>query len=354
MTLTASGILSTRSSLTARSSEPSSITLAHGGGGRLTQQLIEEHFLPRFTNATLRAMLDSALIPAHGRLAFTTDGFVVQPIFFPGGDIGRLAVCGAVNDLAAVGAEPLWLAASFILEEGLPFDQLDQILDSMAATAREAGIVLVAGDTKVVERGAGDRIYIVTSAIGEPRLDPSPQPCLIRPGDAILVSGFLGEHGIAVLQAREHFFDELPVVSDCAPLWPLVRGLAEAGVTPHALRDPTRGGLATVVAELSCACGLAFSLDEDTIPVRGPVQTACEILGLDPLYLANEGKLVVVLPEALAERALEILRSCPLGRDACRIGAVLEDTSGLALLRSRIGGTRILESLSGEQLPRIC
>jgi hydrogenase expression/formation protein HypE len=338
------------------------VTLAHGGGGRLTQQLVEEHFLPRFSNPTLersgadplRAMLDSALLEAHGPLAFTTDGFVVRPIFFPGGDIGRLAVCGAVNDLASVGAEPLWLAASFILEEGMPFDQLDRVLDSMAATAREAGIVLVAGDTKVVERGAGDHIYIVTSAIGQLRLDPPPQPSLIRSGDAILVSGFLGDHGIAVLQAREHFFDEVPVASDCAPLWPLVQALAEAGVTPHALRDPTRGGLATVVAELSAARGLAFLLDEDTIPVRGPVQAACEMLGLDPLYLANEGKLVVVLPEVQAKRALETLRSYPLGRDACRVGIVLEDTNGLALLRSRIGGTRILESLSGEQLPRIC
>jgi hydrogenase expression/formation protein HypE len=330
------------------------ITLAHGGGGRLTQLLIEEHFLPRISSVPLREMLDSALLETQGRLAFTIDAFVVRPIFFPGGDIGRLAVCGAVNDLAAVGARPRWLAASFILEEGLLLTDLDRVLDSMGQTAKEAGIELVAGDTKVVERGAGDQIYIAVSALGEVVFDPPPHPHRIQPGDAVLVTGFLGDHGIAVLQARERFFEDMPVQSDCAPLWTLVEGLHHGSVEVHALRDPTRGGLATVVSELASSSRLAILLDEDTIPVREPVQAACAMLGLDPLYLANEGKLVVVVPGDLAERALRTLQGMSLARDARRIGTVLADSSGLALLRSRIGGTRILESLRGEQLPRIC
>lgn len=330
------------------------VTMAHGSGGKLTQELIEEHFWPRFTNPALDSFLDSSILEVQREIAFTTDAFVVKPIFFPGGTIGKLAVCGTINDLASVGAQPVYLSASFILEEGLTWKELDAVLDSMAEAANEAKVKLVAGDTKVVERGAGDKIYISTSGIGYPKVDPVPQPRRMENGDAILITGSIGNHGLAVLQARNSFFTNLPVESDCAPLWGLVEALLTAKIPIHAMRDPTRGGLATVASELAQASQLAVTLQEDRIPIDAPVQAACDMLGLDPLTLANEGKLVIIVPYAAVNEALSVLHRHRYGRRAERIGDVQCQPEGLALLRSRIGGTRILESLSEELLPRIC
>ncbi len=330
------------------------ITLAHGGGGKLTEELVRKHFLPPFRNQELVELLDSAVISAPGLLAFTTDAFVVRPIFFPGGDIGKLAVCGAVNDLAAVAAQPLFLSASFIIEEGLPLAVLDRLLDSMATTSREVSLKLVCGDTKVVEKGAGDQLYISTSAIGIVKQNPPPAPRLIQEGDDIVLSGRVGEHELAVLQARENFFQELDVLSDCAPLWPLVEILLREGVEIHAMRDPTRGGLATVAAELARSSNLALILEEDKIPIGATVQSACNMLGLDPLYLANEGKMLFIVPGRAGERVQAILRSHPLSRDTRVIGEVRKCPEGAALLRGKTGGTRLLESIAGELLPRIC
>jgi hydrogenase expression/formation protein HypE len=330
------------------------ITLQHGSGGRPTQELIERLILPRFSSPALRQLLDSALVECSGRIAFTTDAFVVRPIFFPGGDIGKLAVSGAVNDLAAVAAEPLFLAASFVLEEGLEVEELDRVLESMSKTCKEAGIALVAGDTKVVEKGAGDKIYISTSAIGVRKQNPDPQPALISPGDVIIVTGPIGEHGMAVLQARENFFRDLELESDCAPIWPLIDSLLKAGLKISAMRDPTRGGLATTLSELARDSRLCLQVDEGKIPIGKTVQAACDMLGLDPMYLACEGRMVIVLPQESAGRALEVLRGHPLAQNAALIGECLGEPQKVALLSTRIGGRRILQPLSGEQLPRIC
>ena len=330
------------------------ITLQHGSGGRPTQELIERLILPRFSSPALRQLLDSALVECSGRIAFTTDAFVVRPIFFPGGDIGKLAVSGAVNDLAAVAAEPLFLAASFVLEEGLEVEELDRVLESMSKTCKEAGIALVAGDTKVVEKGAGDKIYISTSAIGVRKQNPDPQPALISPGDVIIVTGPIGEHGMAVLQARENFFRDLELESDCAPIWPLIDSLLKAGLKISAMRDPTRGGLATTLSELARDSRLCLQVDEGKIPIGKTVQAACDMLGLDPMYLACEGRMVIVLPQESAGRALEVLRGHPLAQNAALIGECLGEPQKVALLQTRIGGRRILQPLSGEQLPRIC
>jgi hydrogenase expression/formation protein HypE len=330
------------------------ITLAHGSGGKPTQDLIENHILPRFGNPALKQLLDSALLECPGRIAFTSDAFTVRPIFFPGGDIGKLAVSGSVNDLAALAAEPLFLSASFILEEGLEIGELDEVLESMSKTCAETGIALVTGDTKVVEKGAGDKLYIASSAIGIRRQNPDPHPSLISPGDAILITGPVGDHEIAVLQAREHFFRELELESDCAPLWPLIKSLLAAGLKVKAMRDPTRGGLATVLAELARASRLCLQIEESRVPVKSSVLAACEMLGLDPLYLACEGRMVIIVSEESAQEALTILRAHPLGAQAAIIGEVLEKPEGRALLSTRIGGRRILAPLSGEQLPRIC
>jgi len=330
------------------------ITLAHGSGGRPTQDLIERHILPRFDSTPLKQLLDSALLECSGRLAFTTDAFVVHPIFFPGGDIGKLAVSGSINDLAAVAAEPLFLSASLILEEGLEVEELDRVLESMSRTCKEAGVALVTGDTKVVEKGAGDKLYISTSAIGVRRQIPDPQPALISPGDAILVTGPIGEHGMAVLQARESFFCNLELQSDCAPVWPLIDSLLKAGLKINAMRDPTRGGLATTLAELARESGLCLQAEEDKIPIGETVRAACDMLGLDPLYLACEGRMVIILPKKNAEKALTVLKGHPLGTQAMLIGECLEKPEGVALLSTRIGGRRVLAPLSGEQLPRIC
>ncbi|MBX6423718.1 hydrogenase expression/formation protein HypE [Thermosulfurimonas sp. F29] len=330
------------------------VLLDHGSGGRATHNLIREVFLSAFSGG--KELLDAALLgEVAGPLAFTTDGFVVDPIFFPGGDIGSLAVHGTVNDLAMAGAEPLYLSCGFILEEGLPLEELRRVVTSMARAARDLGIPIVCGDTKVVPRGKGDRIYITTTGLGRIRLSPPPHPERIRPGDVVLVSGPVGEHGLAVLAAREG----LPLTglkSDSAPVWPLVKVLLEKlGAELHALRDPTRGGLATTLNELAEEAGACFLVEEAEIPLSPAVRGGSEILGLDPLYLACEGRFVAVVSERAAPQALEILKSFPEAREARIIGRV-EERKGRppVILRTRVGGERVLPVLTGEPLPRIC
>ncbi len=332
------------------------VILGHGSGGRLTADLIRHLFLPALENPLLRALGDQAVLPLEGggRLAFTTDAFVVRPLFFPGGDIGALAVHGTVNDLAVGGARPLALSAAFILEEGLPMETLGRIVASMARAAEGVGVPVVTGDTKVVERGHGDGCYIVTTGIGwvPPGVELGPER--IRPGDRILVSGPVGRHGIAVLSHREGLGFEAEVQSDTAPLHGLVQALLEAGVEVHALRDPTRGGLAATLCELADQAGLGIEVEEAAIPIPAPVRAACEMLGLDPLYVANEGILVAFVAPGDADRALERMRSHPLGREARAIGRVVEAHPGRVLLRTPYGVDRVLDLPLGELLPRIC
>jgi hydrogenase expression/formation protein HypE len=331
------------------------VLLGHGSGGKLMERLIRESFLPIFQNDILARMGDSAILEMDGvRLAFTTDSYVISPLFFPGGDIGRLAVAGTVNDLAVSGARPLYLSLSLIIEEGFPLEDLDRINRSIRATADEAGVLVVTGDTKVVNRGAADGLFINTAGIGtlRPGVDTSGRNA--RPGDRILLSGTLGDHGIAVMCQREGLEVEAPLQSDVAPLNELIRGLLEPGEAVHFLRDPTRGGVASVLNEFARATGLAVVLQETQIPVRREVRGVCELLGLDPLYVANEGKCVAVVGVEHAEQALRILRDHPLGRDAREIGEVTHSPPGKVLLRTEIGGTRIVDPLIGEQLPRIC
>ncbi len=331
------------------------VLLAHGGGGRLMHQLLEGLFLPAFSEGREPNRHDGAVLAVGGaRLAFTTDSYVVQPLFFPGGDIGSLAVNGTVNDLAMCGARPLYLSAGFILEEGLPLETLARIAGTMRDAARAASVHLVTGDTKVVDRGKGDGVFINTSGLGvvEHGLDIGPGS--VRPGDAVLLNGDLGRHGIAIMVAREGLAFESEIESDCAPLADLVGRLLEAGQVLHCLRDATRGGLASVLVEIAQAAGLAVRIRERAIPVREDVRGACELLGFDPLYVANEGRFAVFLPAAQADRALEIMRAHPLGAEAANIGEVLEGPAGLVTMTSAIGGSRVVDMLSGEQLPRIC
>ncbi len=331
------------------------VLLAHGGGGKLTNQLIEKMFMPAFGNSLLGARHDGAVfeLPAS-RLAFTTDSYVVQPLFFPGGDIGALAVNGTVNDLAMCGARPLYLSAGFILEEGLPMDTLWRVVQSMKFSAERAGVQLVTGDTKVVNRGKGDGIFINTAGIGVIESGRSISPAGVRPGDAILLSGDIGRHGIAIMAVREGLEFESTIASDCAALSGIVLSLFEAGLEVHCLRDLTRGGLASALVEIAEAARLHFEISESAIPVREDVQGACEILGFDPLYVANEGRFVAFVPAKEADRALEQLRAHPLGEQARIIGTVKDTDTGLVTMRSRIGATRIVDMISGEQLPRIC
>ena len=331
------------------------VLLAHGGGGALMHQLIERMFVPAFSNPFLEARHDGAVLdPGGGRLAFTTDAYVVRPLCFPGGDIGSLAVNGTVNDLAMCGARPLYLSAAFILEEGLPMETLWRIVQSMRRAAEAAGVVLVTGDTKVVDRGKGDGVFITTAGIGAISHRLTIAPASVRAGDVVLLNGDIGRHGIAIMAVREGLDFETTIESDCAPLAGLVGSLLEAGIQVHCLRDLTRGGLASALIEIAETARLRIALGEAEIPVREDVQGACEILGFDPLYVANEGRFICILPASEAEGALQIMRAHPLGAEARRIGRVTADGAGLVTMRSRIGASRVVDRLSGEQLPRIC
>ena len=329
------------------------IRLAHGSGGRLTQELIEQVFR-RYLGHSL-PLDDSAVLDfPPGRLAFTTDAHVVDPIFFPGGDIGRLAVCGTVNDLAAQAARPLYLSAAFVLEEGFSVSDLERVVRSMRQAADEAGVRVVTGDTKVVPRGKGDRVYVTTSGVGVVAPDRRVSGANAQPGDVVLISGTVGDHGMAVISVRSGISFETDLVSDVAPLNGLVEALFQAGVQVHALRDPTRGGVATTLNEIARQSGVAIEVDEASVPLRPEVIGACELLGFDPLYVANEGKMLVFVPAEDAEKTLQTLRAHPLGRHAAAIGRVLDEPPGRVFLKTQIGGRRILDMQSGEQLPRIC
>jgi hydrogenase expression/formation protein HypE len=337
------------------------ILLGHGSGGQLTAELIQRLFVPAFASPVLEALEDQATLTVGGsngapspRLAFTTDAFVVRPIFFPGGDIGRLAVHGTVNDLAVGGARPLFLSAAFILEEGLPLPDLERIVRSMRQACDEAEITLVTGDTKVVDRGKGDSVYITTSGIGLVADGVSLSIHSARPGDTILVSGTVGDHGIAIMSVREGLEFETVLESDTAPLHGLARAILQACPRTRCMRDPTRGGLSSALNELATASQVGVEIVEVDIPVRREVKGACEMLGLDPLYVANEGKLVAVVPQADATAVLEAMRAHPLGRNAAIIGNVVSDHPGMVVSRSSIGGSRVVSMLAGEQLPRIC
>ena len=335
------------------------VMLGHGSGGRLSAVLVREHFLAHFGGAELGRLGDAAVVALEqsegGTLAISTDSFVVKPLEFPGGNIGTLAVNGTVNDLAMMGARPRWLSAGFVLEEGLPLDVLDRAAAAMAAAARAADVVIVAGDTKVVERGKGDGIYVNTTGVGVVRDDFRPAPERARAGDAVLVSGLVGVHGMTIMAAREDIGFDADLASDTAALWPLVELLrGAAGAEVHALRDPTRGGVASTLNEIAAASRVGILIDEAAIPIPPPVAGACEMLGLDPLYVANEGILVAFVPEPLVPAALDALHSHPLGRHACRIGTVAADHPGLVRMHTALGGTRIVDLLPGDQLPRIC
>ncbi len=337
-------------------SEYPQVTLAHGGGGRLTHALIERMFLAAFRNPALEPLHDGAVLEVpQGRIALSTDSYVVSPLFFPGGDIGSLAVHGTVNDLAMCGASPLALTAGFVLEEGLPMDDLWRIVRSMARAAKDAGVNIVTGDTKVVDRGKGDGVFINTTGIGLVPEGVSISPARARPGDRLLLSGRIADHGIAILSVREGLSFETTIESDSAALNGLVGSLLGAlGERVHVLRDPTRGGVASATNEIAAAAQVGLRLEERAIPLAEQVRGACEILGLDPLYVANEGKcLAIVAPEA-AEQALALLRAHPLGREAAVIGEVVADHPGRVMMHSRVGGMRVVDMLSGEQLPRIC
>lgn len=333
------------------------IRLAHGAGGRMMAELIREVFALPLDNAYLRQMADAALVPLEIqdlRLAISTDSFVVRPLFFPGGDIGSLAVHGTVNDLAMSGARPLWLTAGFILEEGLEIDVLERVVRSMAEAARAAGVQVVAGDTKVVERGHGDGVYINTAGVGLLPEGVAVGPDRARPGDVVLLSGTVGDHGIAVLSQREGLAFETALLSDSAPLHGMVAELLAAAPHIHCLRDPTRGGLAAALNELAGASRVGIEIDEAAVPLRPAVAAACEMLGFDPLTVANEGKLVAFVPPEEAEAALAALRAHPLGREAARIGTVTAEHPALVLARTAIGGRRVVDMPLGELLPRIC
>lgn len=334
----------------------SGILLAHGSGGKLTHELISETILPKLGNPILSKLTDSAILPFEGgSIAFTTDSYVVKPIFFPGGDIGKLAVCGTVNDLSVCGAVPRYISCSLIIEEGFEMADLERVLRSMAEAAEEAGVEVVTGDTKVVERGGADGIFINTAGVGFVPKGVKLGLERIEPGDLILINGPIGEHGIAILSVREGMEFEVGIESDCAPLNGLIKTLLdELGEAVKFMRDPTRGGVATTLKEMSEGTGLGVEVDETAIPVSEPVRAACEILGLDPLYVANEGKVIAVVDPKRADEAVELMRRHPLGREASIIGSFTEDHPGRVYLRTEIGSRRIIEMLMGEQLPRIC
>lgn len=327
------------------------IMMAHGSGGRLSHELIKTLFQKHLGNPYLDQMNDASLLPGQEQIAVTTDSFVVSPLFFRGGNIGKLAVCGTVNDLAVSGAIPKFLTLALILEEGLPMDELERIIESVAETAAEAGVAIVCGDTKVVERGSADKIFINTTGIGY-ITDRLVGPEQIRSGDEILITGTIGDHGIAILSEREGLKFQTPVVSDCAPLNGLIDAFYLPGV--KCMRDPTRGGVATTLNELAGQAGVSMLLVEEQLPLSPSVEGACEMLGLEPLYLANEGKVLVIVAPEVADEVLLNMQAHPLGRKATRIGQVQEGKSGLVLLETPLGGKRIVGMLEGEHLPRIC
>ena len=343
-----------------------SILLGHGSGGMLSAELLQKVFLPGFDNEVLAGLEDQATIrlssknngQSNGhkapRIAFTTDSFVVRPLFFPGGDIGKLAVHGTVNDLAVGGATPLFLSAAFILEEGLSIADLKRIVQSMRSACAEANVTLVTGDTKVVDRGKGDQVFITTAGIGT-----VPESCNLsirnaRPGDVVIVSGTLGDHGIAIMSVREGIEFETVLESDSAPLNDLTRVMLEACPSIRCMRDPTRGGVSSTLNELADASRVGVRLTESALPLRPEVKAACEMLGLDPLYVANEGKLIAIVPADDAERLLAVMRGHPLGRNAVVIGRIVEEHPGMVVMKSLVGGERVVTLLAGEQLPRIC
>jgi hydrogenase expression/formation protein HypE len=333
------------------------VLLGHGSGGRMSADLLKRVFLPAFDNAILGALEDQATLAlGEGpvRLAFTTDSFVVRPLFFPGGDIGKLAVCGTVNDLAVGGAKPLFLSAAFILEEGLPLADLKRIVTSMRETCATIGVTIVTGDTKVVDRGKGDGVFITTSGIG---VIPDGVELSIRqprPGDRLIVSGTIGDHGIAIMSVREGLEFETVLASDCAPLADLTDTMLRACPRIRWMRDPTRGGLSSALNELAGAANVGVTLEERALPIRREVRAACELLGLDPLYVANEGKLIAAVPEGEVDQLLNAMRRHPLGENAALIGSVVADHPGLVTMKTLIGGERLVTMLAGEQLPRIC
>jgi len=331
------------------------VDMSHGAGGRAMAQLIDELFVPAFDNEWLRQMNDQACfaVPA-GRMVITTDSHVVSPLFFPGGDIGCLAVHGTINDVAMAGAHPLYLAAGFILEEGFPLAELQRIVLSMAHAAREAGVPVIAGDTKVVERGNGDGVFITTTGVGvvPPGIDISGDRA--QPGDRVIVSGMIGDHGVAIMSFRENLSFGTTIRSDTAALHGLVAAMLQAAPGIHCLRDPTRGGLATTLNEFARQSGVGFRLVESAIPIQPQVSAACELLGLDPLYVANEGKLVAVCAAQDTEQLLAAMRAHPLGREAVQIGEVIEDAHHFVQMQTSFGGARLVDWLTGEQLPRIC
>ncbi len=330
------------------------VLMAHGGGGALMQKLLHELFFPAFKMQAGSLAHDAAVIEIGGqRIAFTTDSFVVKPLRFPGGDIGSLAVHGTVNDLAMAGAQPQWISAAYILEEGFPIDELETVTVSMAAAAKDAGVTIVTGDTKVVDQGKGDGVYINTAGIGVIAHDLVIAPHRIAEGDAVIVSGDVARHGMAIMASREGLEFESAIESDSAPLASPVQDLVESGADVHCLRDLTRGGLASAMNELARE-ELAIMLEEAAIPVREDVRGACEMLGFDPLYVANEGRFVAFVPAAEAEKAVEVLRGNPLCADAAIVGEVVKRETAPVLLRTSVGAARILDLLSGEQLPRIC
>jgi hydrogenase expression/formation protein HypE len=332
------------------------IVMSHGGGGKLGNELVEHLFLPAFRNPALENLGDAAVFElGPGKLAMSTDSFVVQPLFFPGGSIGALAVNGTVNDLAVSGAEPKYLSASFILEEGFPLAQLAAVIDAMADAAATAGVRIVTGDTKVVERGHGDGCYINTAGVGVLRPGVNVGPHHAQPGDAVLISGTIGDHGMAIMSVREGLEFESQIRSDCAALNGMIAEVLDAaGEAVHAMRDPTRGGLASTLNEIAAASNVGVEIDETSLPVRLEVQSACELLGLDPVYVANEGKAVFFVAPEAADQILQVLRAHPLGRDAARIGQVTAQHPRMLVARTAMGANRVIPTQIGEQLPRIC
>lgn len=332
------------------------IVMGHGAGGRMSHQLIQKAFVSAFQNTTLNAGDDAALVEPglRQKLSISTDAHVVSPLFFPGGDIGKLAVCGTVNDVAMLGAKPLYLTAGFILEEGLPMDTLKRVVESMRAAAEEAGVQIVAGDTKVVQKGKADGMYITTAGVGVVREDVNVSGANAKPGDVVILSGTIGDHGIAVLGARGELGFQSSLQSDVAPLNHLIAAMLNVSPHIHVLRDPTRGGLATTLNEIAAQSNAGILLKEEAIPVHPEVNAACEMLGFDPLYVANEGKLVAIVPKEEAEKVLAVMKSTKYGEGAVVIGEVVAEPKSRVLLKTVLGSTRVVDMLAGEMLPRIC